>query len=245
MLKTFTRLSILLMLLIVAYSGQAQGKTMPRGSYTLEELLIVLDEDYNLAYSLNTIPAYTRINIPENTPYDKLFEIITRQTKVSFKKQGSAYIVTYEKSIQQRFALKGYVRDAETGEPLIGSAVILAGTNQGVVTNNYGYYSITLPSDTYQIACSFIGYKPDTLSLDLSKHLSHNFTLSLRPSELSEVTVSSREPEYNIKSIIPGVNTLNLQTDGQIPYFLGEVDVLQGALLMPGIRTIGEDASGP
>ncbi|MEQ9218211.1 MAG: TonB-dependent receptor [Cyclobacteriaceae bacterium] len=244
MLKTFTRLSILLMLLIVAYSGQAQGKTMPRGSYTLEELLIVLDEDYNLAYSLNTIPADARINIPENIPYDKLFEIITRQTKVSFKKQGSAYIVTYEKSIQQRFALKGYVRDAETGEPLIGSAVILAGTNQGVVTNNYGYYSITLPSDTYQIACSFIGYKPDTLSLDLSKHLSHNFTLSLRPSELSEVTVSSREPEYNIKSIIPGVNTLNLQTDGQIPYFLGEVDVLQGALLMPGIRTIGEDASG-
>ncbi len=244
MLKNFTRFSLFLLTVLVALSGSAQDSVLLKGSYTLEELLIRLDEEYNLAYSLNTIPGNTKINVSKDTQYADLFEIISNQSNVSFKKQDATYIVTFDELKPQKFSVKGYVRDLETGEPLIGSTIILSGTSQGVATNNYGYYSLTLPPDTYELSCSFIGYKSDTLTLDLRNNLSHTFELSLRSSELAEITVSSREPEYNIKSIIPGVNTLNLQTDGQIPYFLGEVDVLQGALLMPGIRTIGEDASG-
>ncbi len=244
MLKTFTRLSIVLIFLLAGHFGLTQDKSLHEGTYTLEELLILLDEDYNLAYSLNTIPGDSRIIISENTPYDELFQLISNQTNVLIKKQGASYIITSGSLKQDKFSIKGFVRDRETGEPLIGSAIILKDSYQGVVTNSYGYYSLTLPPGSYEVVCSFIGYMPDTLSLDLQSHVSHNFTLSLRASELAEITVSSREPEYNIKSIIPGVNTLNLQTEGQIPYFLGEVDVIQGALLMPGIRTIGEDASG-
>ncbi len=62
--------------------------------------------------------------------------------------------------------------------------------------------------------------------------------------ELNEITISAIEPDFNVSSLIPGINTLNLSTEGQIPYFLGEVDVLQGATLLPGIKTLGEDANG-
>ncbi len=244
MLKTFTRLSIVFIFLLSGHFGLSQDKSLPEGTYTLEELLVLLDKDYNLAYSLNTIPGDSRIIISENTPYNELFQLISNQANVLIKKQGASYIITSGSLKQEKFSIKGFVRDRETGEPLIGSAIILKDSYKGVVTNSYGYYSLTLPPGSYEVVCSFIGYMPDTLSLDLQSHVSHNFTLSLRASELAEITVSSREPEYNIKSIIPGVNTLNLQTEGQIPYFLGEVDVIQGALLMPGIRTIGEDASG-
>ena len=44
--------------------------------------------------------------------------------------------------------------------------------------------------------------------------------------------------------MVPGINTLDFSTDDHIPYFMGEVDVFQGSLLLPGIRNLGEQASG-
>ncbi|XOV94162.1 MAG: carboxypeptidase-like regulatory domain-containing protein [Bacteroidota bacterium] len=244
MLKAYIRNTFYFTFFLTVFFCQAQPKSLQKGQYSLEEILVILDQDYNLAYSINTIPGNAKISLSTDTPYGELFDIITKQSNVTFNRQGNTYIVTYEPQKPHKYVIKGYVRDRDSGEPLIGSTVYLVGTNQGVVTNHYGYYSLTLPAKSYEIACSFIGYTNDSIKVDLKSNISYDFDLSLRLSELEEVTVSSREPQYNIKSIIPGVNTIDLQTEGQIPYFLGEVDVLQGALLMPGIRTIGEDASG-
>lgn len=230
--------------LFASLVGSAQERLVPAGSYTILEVLDILDEELNLAYSPNKLPGASIINVQTNTAYEKVINVIQQQSGVSFRKQGSTYIVTYIKPPPKRSTIKGYVRDKNTGEPLIGSTVLLAGTTRGVVTNNYGYYSLTLDHGNYDLACAFIGYATDTIQVNLNNHLIHDFDLSNEVSELKEITVSSQSPEYNIRSLIPGVNTINLSTEGQIPYFLGEVDVLQGALLLPGIRTIGEDASG-
>ncbi len=244
MLQKFLRYFILFSLSLLTHFSQAQSTTITKGTYSLQQLLILLDESYDLAYSINRLPGDEEITLAKDTGLEEVISLITQRTHVVFNRKGSLYILSYDKVKPKKFTLRGQVTDNQSGEPLIGSLVLIEGTSQGVVTNNYGYYFLTLPPGQYHIGCSFIGYEKDTISINLSYNMNHDFELSITLSELEEITVSSREPEYNIKSIIPGVNTIDLQTDGQIPYFLGEVDVLQGSLLMPGIRTIGEDASG-
>jgi hypothetical protein len=65
----------------------------------------------------------------------------------------------------QDFTLSGYLRDASTGEELLYATVSVAGTSQGVTTNLYGFYSLTLPKGSYQINFSYVGYETKTLRL--------------------------------------------------------------------------------
>jgi hypothetical protein len=67
---------------------------------------------------------------------------------------------------QQKFSISGYVKDAFSGETLIGSTVVIKELGKGVNTNEYGFYSISLPAGKYQIIASFLGFKPisDTLN---------------------------------------------------------------------------------
>ncbi len=66
----------------------------------------------------------------------------------------------------------------------------------------------------------------------------------MKEEELDEVTVFSKPPAYNIDNLIPGISPISMGDQWPIPYFLGEEDVFQNSLLLPGIRSIGEDATG-
>jgi hypothetical protein len=69
-------------------------------------------------------------------------------------------------AFSQDFTLSGYMRDASTGEELLYATVSVAGTSQGVTTNLYGFYSLTLPKGSYQINFSYVGYETKTLEVD-------------------------------------------------------------------------------
>lgn len=59
----------------------------------------------------------------------------------------------------QTFTISGNVLDDSSGEPLIGASVIVPGTTFGVVTNNYGYYSLELAQGEYAIQVSYLGFE--------------------------------------------------------------------------------------
>ena len=84
---------------------------------------------------------------------------------------------------QQKATLNGYIRDADNGEELIGVPVYIPELKAGAVTNAYGFYSITVPQGTYEVQYSYIGYKFQSIQLDLSVDLSNNIELQ------SEATV--------------------------------------------------------
>ncbi len=146
---------------------------------------------------------------------------------------------------QQKFTISGFIKDAKTGENLIGATVSVKELQEkGVATNAYGFYSITLPEGTYQITGQFIGYTPQICKIDLKKSVKQNFTLYEQVNTLDEVVVSGQRHDENITKTTMGMQKLNTNEIKNIPVLFGENDVLKTIQLLPGIKPAGEGSSG-
>src|SRR5688572_18164833 len=97
-------------------------------------------------------------------------------------------------SAQQKFTLSGYVRDSLSGETLIGATITVthSGGTTGVSSNQYGYYSITLPAGSYSVTSTYVGYQAVQLRVKLDRNLSFNMLLVPKSSTNTEVIVYSR-----------------------------------------------------
>lgn len=211
-------------------------------TYTLSELLnSVQSQGVILAFSSDKLPKQ-KVTIP-HTPLalQELLDLLA-EIRIHHQKVGNTLALTYRPP--KIHTIQGFIRDAQNGEVLIGASITQPDTYQGSISNNYGHYSLSLEEGKKVIVFSFIGYKRKVDTLILDSDVSMNVDLEPITEELAEVIVSAKEPDFNVESLIPGINTLDLSTKGQIPYFLGEVDILQGAALLPGINTLGEDANG-
>lgn len=146
-------------------------------------------------------------------------------------------------SFSQNVTISGYIEDGATGEKLIGANVFDVKTYQGTITNNYGFYSLTLPAGEKTIKFSFVGYQPNELILDLGKDTT--VTVSLHPAvELDEVVVESTRIENALESSQMSVTKLPMNMVKSLPVFMGEVDIIKTLQLLPGIQSGNEGASG-
>lgn len=145
---------------------------------------------------------------------------------------------------QQKFTIKGYVKDKKNGEVLIGAIVSKKGTNIGISTNEYGFYSLTLPAGTHQIIVTYLGYKNWEKTIDLKENITLNIELEESENQLEEVEVTAESEDKNIKSIEMSTAKLDIKQVEKIPALLGEVDVVRAVQLLPGVTTVGEGAAG-
>lgn len=145
---------------------------------------------------------------------------------------------------QEKFTLSGYIKDGKNGESLIGATIQKAGTTQGAMTNEYGFYSITLPKGTHTIIASYIGYNNTSFVIDLEKNTTKNIEVNGEGKQLDEVVILGEAEDKNIKSVEMGVAKLDIKQINKIPALLGEVDVVRAVQLLPGVTTMGEGASG-
>jgi hypothetical protein len=143
----------------------------------------------------------------------------------------------------QNYTISGYVKDAQTGETLIGVNVYnKANPQQGTPTNTYGFYSLTLPKGKYTIKVSYVGYPDKEMELDLSADQSLNFTLT-EGIEMQEVVVTAQEKDKNVENTRMGEVTLGIDNIKKTPLLFGEADVLKAIQLLPGVKAI-EGSSG-
>ena len=163
-----------------------------------------------------------------------------------FKK--SLFIALYFLSIsliaQEKATLSGTIYDANSNETLIGVTLIFTELNVGVTTNEYGFYSITMPKKTYKIAVSYLGYTTINETIDLSKNITKNFTLTEETESLDEIVIETNIEKTNIRFTQMSVNRLTTKTIKQIPVVLGEADIIKSIILLPGVTSAGEGASG-
>ncbi len=145
---------------------------------------------------------------------------------------------------QQRYTLKGYIKDKKNGEALIGAIISEKGTNIGVSTNEYGFYSLTLPQSKRIIVITYLGYDKWEQEIDFNQNITLNIELKEVENKLQEVEVSSEAEDKNIKSIEMSVAKLDIKQVEKIPALLGEVDVVRAVQLLPGVTSVGEGASG-
>ncbi len=144
-----------------------------------------------------------------------------------------------------KFTISGYVKDAKTGEEIIGANVSikeLAAT--GVNTNAYGFYSITIPAGKYTVQAQYIGYSIHLDTIDLKQNTKIDFLLTEKINQLNEIVVTSERKDENVTSIQMGVNKLDIQQIKNIPVLFGEKDILKTLSLLPGVKSAGEGSSG-
>jgi hypothetical protein len=143
-----------------------------------------------------------------------------------------------------KFTLNGYIKDASNGEALIGATVYVTETQGGGVTNEYGFYSVTLASGSYTLHYSYVGYSPITKVVQLDKNVRLDVELSGEESQLQEVIVQAELEQANVQNLEMSTNKLDMKIIQRIPAFLGEADVIRSLQLLPGVSTVGEGASG-
>ncbi|SDI19659.1 TonB-dependent receptor [Winogradskyella thalassocola] len=145
---------------------------------------------------------------------------------------------------QDKFTLSGTVSDNQSNETLIGVNIILPDQQTGTVSNEYGFYSITLPAGTYVIQISYLGYKTISETIILNDNLTKNYKLDEAAESLDEVIVTEDIEKVNIKKPQMSVNSLSIKTIKNMPVVLGEVDVIKSITLLPGVTNAGEGSSG-
>lgn len=145
---------------------------------------------------------------------------------------------------QERVTLSGYIIDQESNETLIGVNVVLPEIQYGATTNEYGFYSISVPKGTYELKISYLGYESRNEQIEFKETLSKNFKLTPEAELLDEVIVEENIELLNLKSPQMSVNNLAIQTIKNIPAALGEVDIIKSITLLPGVTSAGEGASG-
>ncbi|SIQ57727.1 TonB-dependent receptor [Maribacter ulvicola] len=145
---------------------------------------------------------------------------------------------------QQKYTLSGSIAEFNSNETLIGVTVAIPKLNTGVTTNEYGFYSISLPPGTYTVLISYLGFEDIIQEIELIENKRIDYLLEEKAEQLAEVVVTENVEKMDIRKPQMSVNTLSIGTIKKIPVILGEADVIKSILLLPGVTNAGEGSSG-
>ena len=145
---------------------------------------------------------------------------------------------------QSKATLSGYLKDAQTGEGLIGATVYVDEIKSGTTTNVYGYYAVSLPVGSYTVTFNFLGFQADTRQIDLQNDQVLNIEMQPDQKMLQAVEITAEKENQNVTSMDIGVEKMDSKMIKDIPQFMGEVDIIRSIQLLPGVSTVGEGATG-
>jgi hypothetical protein len=147
-------------------------------------------------------------------------------------------------SAQQTVVLSGTIKDKQTGESLIKAVVrIQELPNAGIISNEYGFYSLTLPKGNYSVVVSQVGYETIVQKIKLDSSQSITYYLQTK-GQLQAVVVESSRKNDNLTKAQMGTETINMASINKVPVIFGEKDLLKTIQLLPGVKSAGEGNSG-
>jgi hypothetical protein len=154
-------------------------------------------------------------------------------------------LIPYRPLAQTRHSVDGTVRDAATGETLIGASVtLMERPRSGVMTNAYGFFSVSAPRGGYTLIVTYSGYLPDTVHINLVRDLTQPVSLKPGGSQLRDVVISAGRRNDNVIRPLAGVQQLSTSEIKDIPVLFGEKDIMKTIQLLPGIQSAGDGNTG-
>ncbi|HSJ68660.1 MAG TPA: TonB-dependent receptor [Anditalea sp.] len=145
---------------------------------------------------------------------------------------------------QEKITLSGYVRDASSGEELLGASVLVKGTGDGSVTNHYGFYSLQIAEGNQILQFSYMGYETQTVTLSLDQNTTFSIELHQTDYSMEMVEVIDIAKDERIMEIGSGIERVSMDQLRKMPKLMGEVDIIRNIQMLPGITTVGEGTSG-
>jgi len=144
---------------------------------------------------------------------------------------------------QEKYTISGTISDQKNNETLIGVNVVVKGTKIFTITNEYGFYSLTLPKGDYELSISYVSYETIDEKISLTENIKKNYGLIETGEVLQEVIITEKT-KTNTRKPEMSVNKMSIATIKQMPVVLGEVDIIKSILFLPGVTNAGEGQSG-
>jgi hypothetical protein len=146
-------------------------------------------------------------------------------------------------SFSQNYTISGTIKEKSSGETLIGAIIkVVENPTVGVTTNDYGFYSLSLPKGKYTLQFSSVGYKQELIPITLDSNIVISLNLADN-SSLKEVVITSNRNE-NITRATMGTEVLNMKEIAKLPVMFGEKDLVKAIQLLPGVKSNGEGSNG-
>jgi hypothetical protein len=165
-------------------------------------------------------------------------DIMIKYDAAKIKKQSAAVA-------GGKFTLSGTIKATQSGETIIGASIRVMDVNQGTSSNEYGFYSITVPAGDHELAISAVGQKSTVIRVSVTTNQRLNINMDNNEQTLQEVTISAKAPgTRDLSSPQMGVEHLSIQETKNVPVLLGERDIIKTIQLLPGIKSAGEGSGG-
>lgn len=212
-------------------------------------------------YHCNTVVITNNYIIEENIPqyvYSSANQTTSSQTlkfdESSFIKldyqsnqQNNSSLITIGdpsyKDVKRNATISGYLKDTVNDVPIVGAVIFFNNLESATVTNANGFYSISVEKGKNTMHIQSVGKKEKQIEIELFSDGTLNETLEDEAVSLQEVYVYV-DKEHNVRNIQLGLEKLDANTIKQIPSSAGEPDILKSTILLPGVQTVGEGASG-
>ena len=227
-------------------------KNLPVGQFLTE---IEQQTEFSFVYTTQTINPDQLVKLQSRRiSLERALETLTAQKSVRFSVIGKQIVLrrkagTMAKSrnsgaqrINQLSTIRGYVRNAESGEVLINAQVYDAISGHGVLTNNYGFYSLSLKPGPVQLIAAEASYKKCISNFFLGKDTSISFQLPFFA--LNEVKIVADEARKIQEETQMSSTRIPVEQIRQMPALLGEVDVVKVVQMLPGVQSGMEGGSG-
>lgn len=212
----------------------------------MSEILKILKSKTGLTFNYKSSILPKEEIISFEAENEKLSDILQRLLKpyyLEFKYFGGNTIILKPAKFRSNlsYTLSGYVFDKLTGEKLIGASIYCLYNKTGTITNDYGFFTLTLPEDSLRLLVRYVGYE-NYIEKSFNRFNAFKIIhLSLK-SDLKEIEIRETGPSKSEQR--PNGYFFNLRAIKDIPSFLGEADVLRAVQMIPGVQGAGEGAGG-
>lgn len=192
-------------------------------------------------YSVNDLDAETRKVTAgfRNRSMAQVLDVTLKNTGLDYKYLGGQVIIFKKKG---KYTISGFIKDAQSGEVLIGASVFIKEPLLGTTTNGYGFYSLSLPENNYELFVMFLSEEKKAGRFYLRSDTAINVVLSSAV-ELSEVEVKAPDVKNKVNTVVTS-EKIDIEAVKKIPTPFGEPDILRVIQMLPGIQTTGEASLG-
>lgn len=252
--KHFARVTLYVMMMILAMSAlQAQTKgvaetrkvTLNMQKVSFLEVLDEIQKQTGVTFSYESSLLSELPKISFRADDEALSDCLSRlfaNRPVVYKMNGNVVIL---KRKPRQVTVSGFVRDKNSAESLIGASVFEINSRAGTASNNFGFFSLTLPAGDVKLQASYIGYGGRLFNLP---NLNRDTVLSidLAPSAaLQEVVVTgANNTKHSVLSTQMGALEINQKTINATPVMFGEADIIKTLQLTPGVSSGTEGTAG-
>jgi hypothetical protein len=139
--------------------------------------------------------------------------------------------------------VSGYLKDKDTKEPIIGVTVYVQKLSKGTISNEYGFYSLTLPRGIHLVQYMYVGMREKKINLSVYGNGELDVEMNSMLIPLKEAVVTAQK-NMTLQRFEVGMEKLNIVSFRLMPTSMGETDIIKSVLLIPGVQSVGEGSSG-